>query len=122
MTRWCRAGDFAAGETIHPAGEGFRRRAGRISQKVPVEFRAAGIRWCGAHTNPRRIDGVILLYCLAAPGMPPPLTIPARGFLNITNCLHWLPRSLDSHRTWSAFWMYLGLAGSFWGSGTGCWA
>jgi len=26
----------------------------------------------------------------------------------------WLPHSFDSHRTWFTFWMYLGLAGSFW--------
>jgi len=29
-------------------------------------------------------------------------------------CLAWLPHSLDGHRTWFAFWTYLGLAGSFW--------
>ena len=29
-------------------------------------------------------------------------------------CILWLPHSLDSGRTWSAFWTYLGLAGSFW--------
>jgi hypothetical protein len=28
--------------------------------------------------------------------------------------LNWLPYSLDSHRTWFYFWMYLGLACSFW--------
>lgn len=28
--------------------------------------------------------------------------------------LHWLPHSFDSGRTWFVFWMYLGLAGSFW--------
>jgi hypothetical protein len=30
-------------------------------------------------------------------------------------CFAWLPHSLDGHRTWIAFWTYLGLAGSFWG-------
>ena len=29
-------------------------------------------------------------------------------------CLAWLPHSLDSHRSWFAFWTYLGLAASFW--------
>ena len=29
-------------------------------------------------------------------------------------CLKWLPHSLDSGRTWLAFWTYLGLACSFW--------
>ncbi len=29
-------------------------------------------------------------------------------------CLKWLPHSLDSSRTWLAFWNYLGLACSFW--------
>lgn len=28
--------------------------------------------------------------------------------------LNWLPYSLDGQRTWYYFWMYLGLAGSFW--------
>jgi hypothetical protein len=26
----------------------------------------------------------------------------------------WLPHSFDAHRTWFTFWIYLGLAGSFW--------
>jgi hypothetical protein len=29
-------------------------------------------------------------------------------------CVKWLPHSLDSSRTWLAFWNYLGLACSFW--------
>jgi O-antigen ligase len=29
-------------------------------------------------------------------------------------CIEWLPHSLDSGRTWLAFWTYLGLACSFW--------
>ena len=28
--------------------------------------------------------------------------------------LNWLPHSLDGRRTWFHFWMYLGLAGTFW--------
>jgi hypothetical protein len=28
--------------------------------------------------------------------------------------LSWLPHSLDGHRSWLAFWNYLGLAGAFW--------
>ena len=31
--------------------------------------------------------------------------------------LDWLPYSLDARRTWFYFWMYLGLAGSFWAVG-----
>jgi O-antigen ligase len=30
------------------------------------------------------------------------------------DCLNWLPHSLDSNRTWLAFWNYLALACSFW--------
>lgn len=30
-------------------------------------------------------------------------------------CLSWLPNSLDSSKSWSAFWMYLGMACAFWG-------
>jgi len=29
-------------------------------------------------------------------------------------CIMWLPHSMDSGRTWAAFWTYLGLACSFW--------
>lgn len=28
--------------------------------------------------------------------------------------IHWLPHSFDGQRTWFLFWMYLGLAASFW--------
>jgi NADH:ubiquinone oxidoreductase subunit 6 (subunit J) len=39
-----------------------------------------------------------------------------RGELNFAyrRCIMWLPHSLDSGRTWLAFWTYLGLACSFW--------
>jgi hypothetical protein len=37
----------------------------------------------------------------------------AEGF-EYHNCIPWLPHSLDSSRTWFAFWEYLGLACAFW--------
>jgi len=39
-----------------------------------------------------------------------------RGELDLAyrRCIMWLPHSLDSGRTWQAFWNYLGLACSFW--------
>lgn len=36
------------------------------------------------------------------------------GVFEYQHYLAWLPHSLDGHRTWFYFWMYLGLAGSFW--------
>jgi O-antigen ligase len=57
----------------------------------------------------------LLLYCLtSACNVAATYNLDARLF-EYHHYLHWLPHSLDGHRTWSAFWMYLGLAGSFWG-------
>jgi len=39
---------------------------------------------------------------------------PVTRLFEAHHCLKWLPHSLDGHRTWFAFWTYLGLAGSFW--------
>jgi hypothetical protein len=39
---------------------------------------------------------------------------PDRRVFEYYDCLGWLPHSYDSSSTWFAFWMYLGLACSFW--------
>ena len=39
---------------------------------------------------------------------------PVTRLFEYHRCLAWLPHSMDGHRTWFAFWTYLGLAGSFW--------
>jgi len=57
----------------------------------------------------------ILLYCLTSACNAAATYHPDTRLFEYHHYLHWLPSSLDSHRTWSVFWMYLGLAGSFWG-------
>lgn len=80
--------------------------------------------WTSRHRDPlarrltRTLAGltvVLLLYCLTSAWNAAATYNPATRLFEYHHCLHWLPRSLDSHRTWSAFLMYLGLAGSFWG-------
>jgi len=61
------------------------------------------------------LTAAILAYCLlsalnARSTYDPNLL----SFIYFKHCILWLPHSFDSVRTWSAFWMYLGLAGSFW--------
>src|ERR1035437_10011087 len=36
------------------------------------------------------------------------------GSFGYHSCIQWLPHSLDSSRSWPAFWTYLGLAFAFW--------
>jgi hypothetical protein len=58
---------------------------------------------------------LILAYCLTS-------ALNARALFNQENLgftyrdqyIQWLPHSYDAPSTWFAFWMYLGLAGSFW--------
>jgi hypothetical protein len=80
--------------------------------------------WTSRHRDPlarlltQTLAGLtvaILLYCLTSAWNAAATYNPGTRLFEYHHCLHWLPRSLDSHRTWSALWMYLGLAGSFWG-------
>ena len=57
----------------------------------------------------------VLIYCLASALNAAATYNPGTRLFEYHRHLDWLPHSLDSRRTWSAFWMYLALAGSFWG-------
>lgn len=57
---------------------------------------------------------LVLTYCLTS-GLNAAATYNSDTRLfDYHHFLSWLPHSLDSHRTWFYFCMYLGLAGSFW--------
>ena len=95
--------------------KGSARRAGKISP--------ARSGWTSRHRHPlarlltRTLAGLtlaILLYCLISAWNAAATYNPDTRLFEYHHYLHWLPHSLDSHRTWFAFWMYLGLAGSFW--------
>lgn len=57
----------------------------------------------------------VLVYCVISAVNAAATYNPDNGLFEYHRHLGWLPHSLDSHRTWAAFWMYLALAGSFWG-------
>lgn len=56
----------------------------------------------------------VLAYCLTSALNAAATYDTQTGLFQYYHCLRWLPHSLDSHRTWFYFWMYLGLAASFW--------
>ena len=57
---------------------------------------------------------VILGYCLIGAMNAGATYDPETRLFEYHQYLKWLPHSFDSHRTWFYFWMYIGLAGSFW--------
>jgi len=91
-----------------PRWENFSRRSGWTSRRRDPLARLL-IRTLAGLTL------VNLLYCLTSAWNAAATYNPDTRLFQYHHCLRWLPHSLDSHRTWSAFWMYLGLAGSFWG-------
>jgi hypothetical protein len=56
----------------------------------------------------------VLAFCLVSALNARSTYNPVTHLFEYHRCLAWLPHSLDGHRTWSTFWTYLGLAGSFW--------
>jgi hypothetical protein len=56
----------------------------------------------------------VLAFCLVSAWNARSIYNPDTRLFEYHHCLAWLPHSLDGHRTWFAFWIYLGLAGSFW--------
>jgi hypothetical protein len=91
-----------------PRWENFSARSGWTSRRLDPLARLLTRTLVG-------LTVVVLLYCLTSAWNAAATYNPATWLFEYHHYLHWLPRSLDSHRTWSAFWMYLGLAGSFWG-------
>ena len=80
------------------------------------------VTWSGSRSCRRVIRAVlagltvaILGYCLISAVNARATYHPdALSFAYHDACIKWLPHSLDSGRTWLAFWSYLGLACSFW--------
>lgn len=71
--------------------------------------------------TPRHIRSVlgfitlaILVYCLISAINARSTFDPESLTFDYHEHLGWLPHSFDGKGTWSAFWMYLGLAGGFW--------
>ncbi len=56
----------------------------------------------------------VLAFCLVSALNARATYNPVTRLFEYHRCLAWLPHSMDGHRTWFAFWTYLGLAGSFW--------
>jgi hypothetical protein len=56
----------------------------------------------------------VLAFCLVSAWNARSTYNPDTRLFEYHRCLVWLPHSLDGHRSWLAFWTYLGLAGSFW--------
>jgi putative inorganic carbon (hco3(-)) transporter len=56
----------------------------------------------------------ILGYCLVSALNARATYHPDQLSFAYHHCISWLPHSLDSARSWPAFWSYLGLACSFW--------
>lgn len=59
---------------------------------------------------------VLLGYCVVAAVNASADYNPQTQLFEYHSYLGWLPHSFDRQRTWFYFWMYLGLAGSFWAS------
>ncbi len=80
--------------------------------------------WASRHRDPlarlltRTLAGLtlaVLVYCLTSALNAAATYNPGTRLFEYHHHLNWLPHSLDSRRTWAAFWMYLAFAGSFWG-------
>ena len=56
----------------------------------------------------------VLGFCLVSAVNARSTYDPVSRLYEYHHCLAWLPHSLDSNRTWHAFWTYLGLAATFW--------
>jgi hypothetical protein len=60
------------------------------------------------------LTSAILGFCLLSAINARATYYSDRRVFEYHDCLQWLPHSFDSTSTWFAFWMYLGLACSFW--------
>jgi len=56
----------------------------------------------------------LLLYCVLHAVNAAATFDPEKNLFLYRRHLDWLPHSFDAHRTWFHFWMYLGLAATFW--------
>jgi O-antigen ligase len=76
-------------------------------------------RW--EHFSPRKFSRAlawlalaILGYCLVSALNARATYDPATKIFDYHRCINWLPHSMDSRRSWAAFWNYSALACSFW--------
>ncbi len=58
---------------------------------------------------------LILGYCFISAYNARAIYLPESWRLDYRDTIMWLPHSYDAQSSWSIFWMYLGLAGLFWG-------
>ena len=60
------------------------------------------------------LTAFVLLFCLVSAVNASAVYNPDTRLFTYRHFISWLPHSLDGARSWAAFWMYLGLAASFW--------
>ena len=60
------------------------------------------------------LTAALLLFCLVSAVNAAATYVPKRHYFLYHPHLDWLPHSFDSIRTWFYFWIYLGMAASFW--------
>ena len=78
----------------------------RRSRRAPPRAATKALAW---------LTVVLLLFCLVSALNAAATWHPNNHFpINHPHFISWLPHSFDSARTWSYFWMYLGMAAAFW--------
>jgi hypothetical protein len=96
-------GQPGAEEKAQDAEQGTRNVDGRVPSRVRLPTAALAA-----------LTTVILAYCLIA-AINARSTFVSREMAFVPHeYIAWLPHSYDSGATWQAFWMYLGLALTFW--------
>lgn len=90
-----------------PRWEHFSARSGTHFRRIPPFTRRLTC-WLGWLTVG------ILVWCLVSAWNAAATYDPVTRLFTYGPHWNWLPHSLDGHRSWFYFWVYLGLAGSFW--------
>jgi hypothetical protein len=86
-----------------------RRREGGSTEDAGKRRRVLNVHWILAGTS-----SLLLLYMLLSAINARATFIPSQFSYAYHWHVPWLPHSLDSSRTWHAFWSYLALACAFW--------
>jgi hypothetical protein len=90
-----------------PRWENFSARSGTHARRIHPFTRGLS-RWLAGLTL------AVLAVCLVSALNAGANYDPDTRLFTYGPHLNWLPHSLDGRRSWFFFWMYLGLAGSFW--------
>ena len=77
----------------------------RKASRPPVRAATRTLAW---------LTVALLLYCVLHAVNAAATFDPEKNLFLYRRHLDWLPHSFDAHRTWFHFWMYLGLAATFW--------